>query len=1190
MLVNVPAIHKDVLASFVGEVPLPIIIIMQISLSPIIKYRTSIFLVLIAAGLAGNYFSFPIFLNIDFLFGSIFALLILQFFGLSRGILSAAVIASCTFFLWNHPFAIFIMTAEVGAVGWQMEHNKRGLVLADTLYWLIIGIPLVYIFYHLTMHVSLSNTCIVIAKQAVNGIANALVARLGFIGFNLRSRASLISSSEIIGNLLSFFVLCPTLLILAIGSRSDFTEADSRIRTLLIQDSQLMNEYLKNWVVNRESVITNLAEMAASRSPQQMQSYLELAKRSNANFLRIGLLDREATTTAYFPLVDELGQENIGKNFADRPFVPTLKQRLKPMLSEVVMGRIGPPKPMVAMLAPVVIHEEYAGYVTGIMSLDQIRGHLDKRMNDNAMLYTLVDKNGNIIMTNRTDQKVMTPFFRDNGTINHLDKGIDQWVPVMPSNVSIMERWKNSFYVAETVVGQLAEWKLIMEQPVAPFQKALYDKYTSKLIFLFLILLGALALAEVFSRWFIADLVKLSMISRDLPARLESRDQEIAWPVSGIDELGRLINVFREMSTSLALRFDNVQKINESLELHVKERTAELLESRELYKSILNASPDDITITDMEGRILMVSPSGIAAFGGESEGDFLGQLITNFIVPEDRERALSNFILKARGLLSDLTEYRGLRKNGTISNIEVKSDFLFESDGQPSKAVLIIRDITDRKLAENKLKESEAKYSAAYALMRLLCDNVPDMIWAKDLDGRYIFTNEAICRDLLNAVDTLEPIGKNDLFFADRERKGHPDNLNWHTFGEVCGDTDLRTIEAGMPQQFDEYGNVQGRFLFLDVRKAPLFDEKGKMIGTVGTARDVTIAKALEKKLKESEARLNAAAKAANFGIYWYDFTNGDSYYSPEFFELYGLPSDAHLELDEDFVPKALHPEDRQDFLEKMQAANSPCGSGVFEHRYRIIRHDGQIRWLKVIGQTVFSGNTTEDRPMFANGIIHDISDRKFAEEAMRAALQEKEILLREIHHRVKNNMQMISSLLSLQTERVKNEQVRQALAESQQRIIAMAMIHETLYRGKDLAYIDLSDYLKRLVSHLQGVYNSQATVDIILELEKVELSSDLVVPCGLIINELLTNAFKHAFPGGRKGTIQIKNYLVNERELVLEVSDNGVGLPTDLDFENTSSLGLKLVKGLLKHQLKGNWDVTVGKGTTFILHWPLPA
>lgn len=153
------------------------------------KYRIPFLLVLIAAGLAGNYFKYPIFLNIDFLFGSIFAMLALQFFGPGRGIAAAAIIACYTYVLWNHPYAIIIMTAEVAVVGWMTERRKSGMVLADTLFWLFIGMPLVYIFYHVVMHVPHSNTYITMTKQAVNGIVNALAARLIFTGFTLKSRS-----------------------------------------------------------------------------------------------------------------------------------------------------------------------------------------------------------------------------------------------------------------------------------------------------------------------------------------------------------------------------------------------------------------------------------------------------------------------------------------------------------------------------------------------------------------------------------------------------------------------------------------------------------------------------------------------------------------------------------------------------------------------------------------------------------------------------------------------------------------------------------------------------------------------------------------------------------------------------------------------------------------------------------------
>lgn len=154
------------------------------------------------------------------------------------------------------------------------------------------------------------------------------------------------------------------------------------------------------------------------------------------------------------------------------------------------------------------------------------------------------------------------------------------------------------------------------------------------------------------------------------------------------------------------------------------------------------------------------------------------------------------------------------------------------------------------------LRASEENYHKISNMMRLMCDNAPDMIWAKDMQKRYIFANKAICRDLLNAEDTEEPVGKTDLFFAQRERDRHSENPQWHTFGELCQDSDKITMDAGKPCQFDEFGNVQGKFLFLDVHKAPFLNDKGEMIGTVGCGRDVTEQKRAEDGVRKSEENL----------------------------------------------------------------------------------------------------------------------------------------------------------------------------------------------------------------------------------------------------------------------------------------------------------------------------------------------
>jgi len=147
-------------------------------------------------------------------------------------------------------------------------------------------------------------------------------------------------------------------------------------------------------------------------------------------------------------------------------------------------------------------------------------------------------------------------------------------------------------------------------------------------------------------------------------------------------------------------------------------------------------------------------------------------------------------------------------------------------------------------------------------MLRVMCDTVPDMIWSKNIHGEYIFANQAICDNLLSAKNTNEPIGKNDMFFALRERASHPTDPEWHTFGELCHDSDAITIEAGKPMQFFEYGNIKGKFVYLDVRKAPLRDESGNIIGVVGSGRDITHERAHELEIKKLSQAIEQAGES----------------------------------------------------------------------------------------------------------------------------------------------------------------------------------------------------------------------------------------------------------------------------------------------------------------------------------------
>jgi PAS domain S-box-containing protein len=217
---------------------------------------------------------------------------------------------------------------------------------------------------------------------------------------------------------------------------------------------------------------------------------------------------------------------------------------------------------------------------------------------------------------------------------------------------------------------------------------------------------------------------------------------------------------------------------------------------------------------------------------------------------------------------------------------------------------------------------------------------------------------------------------------------------------------------------------------------------------------------------------------------------------------------------------------------------------------------------------------------------VRDITERKMAEDRLQASLQEKEVLLREIHHRVKNNMQVISSLLNLQSRHVQDSAVLEMFKESQRRIRSMALIHERLYQSSDLSRIEFSQYLRNLATHLFHSYQIDSSrIQLRIEAEEVHLNINTAIPCGLIVNELISNALKHAFPEGRSGSLGLDLHKVAGDGFVLRVKDDGVGFPETLDFRKTETLGMQIVSTLVD-QIEGRLELERRSGTGFTLEF----
>jgi PAS domain S-box-containing protein len=300
-------------------------------------------------------------------------------------------------------------------------------------------------------------------------------------------------------------------------------------------------------------------------------------------------------------------------------------------------------------------------------------------------------------------------------------------------------------------------------------------------------------------------------------------------------------------------------------------------------------------------------------------------------------------------------------------------------------------------------------------------------------------------------------------------------------------------------------------------------------------------------------------------------------YVSPAYERIWGRSLDSLYQRPQSFI-EAIHPQDRA----QVQQGIPGHARGEWEFEYRILRPDGSVRWIHDRAFPVYDDRGNLVRMV---GVARDITDRVQAEERVKAALIEKETLLHELHHRVKNNLQIISTLLDLQAAAADDERVRIVFQRSQDRIQAMAAIHEHLYRATDVDHIDVAAYISGLVADLRLAYDTAAT-DVQTDVAHLSLGVELAVPCGLIVNELVTNAFKHAFPPGYyhgEGQIGVSLHPSASGNGVIElmVSDNGIGIPADVDLQQPASLGLTIVS-LLTGELEGRLELDRRQGTSF--------
>lgn len=524
------------------------------------------------------------------------------------------------------------------------------------------------------------------------------------------------------------------------------------------------------------------------------------------------------------------------------------------------------------------------------------------------------------------------------------------------------------------------------------------------------------------------------------------------------------------------------------------------------------------------------------------------------------------------------------REEVVIDAINNGADFYLQKGGEPvaqfAELIHKIKLAVLQKQTEQNLIESEKKYRDLYSLVRLMCDNVPDLIWAKGMDGRFLFTNRAICEKLLNTTDTCEPIGKTDLDFANRERQLHPDNPEWHTFCELCQDSDAIVRKTKKAERFEEYGRVKGELLNLDVYKAPFWDPNGTMIGTVGCGRDVTREHLIQEALRESEEKYRILVENSLDGILIQDFTGKILFVNNAIIKVLGLPGPEEIvgKNSLDLVVPEYHEVAIQDL------ENVSRGQGGYLREYVVRTPSGEKLKIEGLGTRImFCGQP-------ANILaVRDITGRKQAEEALLISNKKLNLLFEITRHDILNRIYVLSGYLELTKQQTDDPVIMAYISAQNEAINTIRQQIEFTREYENIGVLlpewqNVHGSLEEALSYL-----NRGTLAIREDMGDLEVFADPLFR--KVFYNLVENSLVH---GKEVNTISI-SARGTDGGLLLIYEDDGCGIPEqekDLIFERKvgrhNGLGLFLVQEILSITgLSIRETGTPGKGARFEIHIP---
>ncbi|MCB0765593.1 MAG: PAS domain S-box protein, partial [Flavobacteriales bacterium] len=586
--------------------------------------------------------------------------------------------------------------------------------------------------------------------------------------------------------------------------------------------------------------------------------------------------------------------------------------------------------------------------------------------------------------------------------------------------------------------------------------------------------------------------------------------------------------------------------------------------SEERYRDLFENATDLIQSVDPDGRLEYVNQAWKSALGYGTDAEIAGLTLEDIVHPDHLRTFMERHASVVAGEQVDRLRTVFIGKDGQEVHVEGTTN-LRTVDGRPVATRSIFTDLTNVQAAQAKVEAHEAK-------LRALFESSEHMFWTVDPNIKLTSYN----RGYGDMIERLH--GRRPEVNLDPER---PRALFASPEYHALWEKKYHQAFAGRPMRFEtDLTDQKGLRVCNEIFLSPVFGVDGRVTEVLGVGHEITEQKEAEDLVRHQAARIKAIFEnAANVMIWTLDKDFRITSFNGHFQRTTERRLGIHFEEGEDFIEtmrERVANGAAEPAIAQFKAARK---GGPQQFEVELWGDEGRSIWVECFLNPIAGEKGVKEISCMAYGI----TDRKEAEFKLRQSLNEKEVLLKEVHHRVKNNLQVISSILSLQTAHVDGDaRILELLRVSRDRIRSMSFIHESLYQNKDFSSIDMATYIDGLSRNLVMSYSITGNISLERDLKRVELVLDQAIPCGLILNELISNAFKHAYPDGRSGTVLIGLNLEGDT-VSISVADDGVGLPEGFSTKNDGNLGLELVRTLVG-QLDGKLEVKAGAGVAYLL------